>query len=917
MKKFGNIIHLVVAVVALLFTSSCREEFVESYPELRLDHEGLVKFSYEGKEGTSLGVYYDGDWYVEFEETHWLTITNTSGHGVGFIGITCAPNEGMSRKSVLTLHAGETTREITILQGSGVAFPEIAFSNSVVSVPNLVYKHRLYYTTNILEPLTLNVIYPEGVEPWISDAVFVPQDGENPGYVEFVTSSFAGTEERKATLSLSMTDAEEVTIEGLSEITQVTDTPYITIEDMLILSDAVENGVIDIDTNLTTLVESFEVKAEYISDEKDFFTSLAIVDGKIQYSISENATSARRKANLVVSLPSQDGTETLAQGSMLFQQRFVAIPQPIEWETLRASLNPNGSIIYTSNNDDYTYYVEGVVISDCENPNTEHNLNTGPNTITTFENDRTAYVQSLDGKYGFRLKFASVADNTLKRGQKVRVAIEAMKITGEPNPTRFTIENLTASNITDTGETATIVEKLRTIATLTDDDVYTHVTLQNLEFSQKYGSYTNVREHDAIDNPLKAPLADAPSGAYVHSAKDGAVNHLYDNEGNSIYMLINMNCTWRRDEQVPQGVGSVSGVIVHTLMERWGGNIGRYSIRPFDKSSINIAASGSAYQVLSEWYFGKNSHSIGVYVWNSNTTAGGYIVANNKTNSTTELVQNKLHATVDHSAGAGTANESAMMYNENRMLSPTGGVYGGGYPFNIISAYSAYTLPTTRPTARPFYGQVNCNVMEFQNNPAGWYVWDADEKWTGETKGIVLDFSTEGISGQSALVSFASWGGTGARDSEAAVSWTNAHGYPVYWKVEYATSDDGVAWSDYTEVKNTATKEFGYELRSIPWAVTKAGAKYTIHSTSNGSIYTQSDWGFGEVPYQFSLPADIFGKKRVKVRLAPKSDIIASWNSGEGSYNLGQTYSQTKISKTYAQPSSAAIGLKEVRIIYK
>jgi hypothetical protein len=189
----------------------------------------------------------------------------------------------------------------------------------------------------------------------------------------------------------------------------------------------------------------------------------------------------------------------------------------------------------------------------------------------------------------------------------------------------------------------------------------------------------------------------------------------------------------------------------------------------------------------------------------------------------------------------------------------------------------------------------------------------------GETLGIVLDFSTEGISGQSALVSFATWGGTSARDSEANVSWTNAHGFPVYWKVEYATSDDGTVWSDYTEVKNTATKELGYELRSLPWNVTDngAGMKYTIHKTANGTIATQSDWGFGEIPYQFSLPAEIFGKKRVKVRLAPKSDILASWNPGVASFNLGQTYSQVKAAKTYAQATSAAVALKEVRIIYK
>ena len=912
MKKFGNIISLVVALAAVLFTSSCKEEFVESYPELRLDTEG-ISVAYTGAE-TAIGVYYDGEWFVEYEETHWATISNTSGKGVGFISVKCAENAGMSRKLVLKLNAGGEVREISILQKSGIANPEIAFTASKVSVPNLAYKHRLYYRSNISEPLTLNVTFDKGVEPWITDAVFVPATEEEQGYVEFYATSFEGTEERKANISLSMTDASDVTVEGIAEITQANEAPYISIDDILVLSNAVENGAIDITTNLTTLLDSFVVEAEYISDEKDFFTNLSIENGKIKYSVSENATTARRKANLIVSLPNQvEGGEPLAKGSMLFQQRFVATPKAIAWETLRSQLNPNGSIIYTSNEDDYAFYVEGVVISDCDNPNNEHNLNTAANTITTRENDRTAYVQSLDGAYGFRLQFTEPSENTLKRGQKVRVAVDAAKITGEPNPTRFTIENLTSASITDTGETAPIVEKLRTISTLTDEDVYTHVTVQNLEFSQKYGSYTNIREQDAIENPLRVEFG---ANSQARPVKDGAASHLFDNEGKSIYMFINMNCAWRRDGQVPQGTGSVSGIIVHTYMERWGGNMGKYSIRPFDKSSIAIGTTASPYSLLTEWALNLATHSVGNYIWNSNTSKGGYVQCN-KTNSPTEHYINKLHATTDNTSGKNTANNSAMLYSENTMLSTTGAVLNSGYLPNVTSSYSAFTLPTTVPTAAPFYGTVRCDMVEFICNPAGWYVWDNEEKWTGETKGIVMEFSTEGISGSEALVSFATWGGTSSRDSEAHVSWTNAHGFPVYWKVEYSTSTDGTTWSEYTQVKNTATNEYGYELRSLPWATSNGTMKYTIHSTSNGSVSTQSDWGFGEQPHQFALPADIFGKKRVKIRLAPSSDILASWNPGAADYNLGQTHNQVRISKTYAQATTAAVSLKEVRIIYK
>lgn len=54
----------------------------------------------------------------------------------------------------------------------------------------------------------------------------------------------------------------------------------------------------------------------------------------------------------------------------------------------------------------------------------DQNLNTGPNSITTDENDCTNYVQSLDGRYGFRLKFAAPADNVCLRGEQVKILLD-------------------------------------------------------------------------------------------------------------------------------------------------------------------------------------------------------------------------------------------------------------------------------------------------------------------------------------------------------------------------------------------------------------------------------------------------------------------------------------------------------------
>lgn len=72
---------------------------------------------------------------------------------------------------------------------------------------------------------------------------------------------------------------------------------------------------------------------------------------------------------------------------------------------------------------------------------------------------------------------------------------------------RYTLRGLKAGNIEKAAEASALEPKARTIATLTDDDIYTYCALSGLEFSVKEGAYTNVREYDAIGNPCNANLS--------------------------------------------------------------------------------------------------------------------------------------------------------------------------------------------------------------------------------------------------------------------------------------------------------------------------------------------------------------------------------------------------------------------------
>ena len=63
--------------------------------------------------------------------------------------------------------------------------------------------------------------------------------------------------------------------------------------------------------------------------------------------------------------------------------------------------------------------LEALVVSDYRSQNMELNPNVSWDKVDLGENLRTAYVESPDGRYGFRLRFAGIYENRLERGDRV------------------------------------------------------------------------------------------------------------------------------------------------------------------------------------------------------------------------------------------------------------------------------------------------------------------------------------------------------------------------------------------------------------------------------------------------------------------------------------------------------------------
>lgn len=553
-----------MTLASALFAASCQKE-TESPTTMTLAvNDNTINL--EPKSGKEhVLVYAKGQWNADFKEAvEWAAIEEGSGTGNGEFILTYKKNPDILRRAEILLTAAgvDKTITITVNQEGEKGTPKLAFAENEKSYIAWEVKDAIAVESNINQSL----IKAESSVEWIGSLEL--KDGQ----LSFTVAENTTGEARKGTLTVSYTDIDESVYRAVAEITQGAEPGHLALNETEMAIEAFAGTkTAPWDCVLGTFMPELTSSVTYEGSQKDWISNVTTTTETLSFDVTDNETKEARTAVIKVELASKGIAVELKVTQGVKTRKY-------SFEELRAVLPSAGEQAFEGD------FFEGVIVADAGQKNMETNPMTSATSYDDNESAITNYVQSLDGKYGMRLKFATAADNTLKKGDKVKISLAGATLVREDNPVRYTLKGVSANTVT-VEENVQLTARQKTIAELTDEDIYTWVTLPDVEVSFCYGSWVNVRKE------------------WIDAKRINFDNRiLRDVNGNEIRMIVNTDTEWYlTDAGVPKGSGPVSGVIVNTTSEYYGsGILGKYQIRPMKLSDIEIKDNGFS-EILVAW----------------------------------------------------------------------------------------------------------------------------------------------------------------------------------------------------------------------------------------------------------------------------------------------------------------------------
>lgn len=590
---------------------------------------------------THVLVYADGEWTARLTRpVKWASLDRTSGYGNHEIVFSYSANYGISRKIGVIFQKGALADTVMFKQAGSLSDGQLSFTSGALSLvrsaadafapisTNLPYAldavnaEIVYYDENGLanDPLPVEMTRQdengeeiegeegegegeegEGepevpvanpVDPWITDLVLT-KDG-----LAFKVSANEGTLPRIADIKLSIENADGETFSTEVSIMQGLGDPMFTLESEAGEYRRVAQSVLvpTTDNNLAAYAPYFVYEVVYdveVAEGEEWIRNMSVTSDGLTFNLTENETGAPRTATINLSYTDALGNSVAATHRVT--QKFQDIIDELH-EMEPGVIAIDGEL-------------EGFIIGDFNSKNNAGNtFIEGDNKYDRTVNDRTNYVQSKDGMAGFMLVFDNAEDNNIPRYTPVKISVKGLNLVKNADPAYYVLTGLTASHVKTTGvaDEDKVPAKEKSVAELTDEDIFTMVTLKGLEIMCKDGAYTNLHEGYTFRDMTLNKI-----GSSSNSRTDQGSLRMYDREGNSIMMLTNILAPWRRTgtdvafgSVVPQGSGDFKGIIVHdetAKIDLGAEYMGRYQIRALVEEDIALDEEAAFTKTLVEW----------------------------------------------------------------------------------------------------------------------------------------------------------------------------------------------------------------------------------------------------------------------------------------------------------------------------
>ncbi|MBR6002364.1 MAG: BACON domain-containing protein [Bacteroidales bacterium] len=589
---------------------------------------------------------------------------------------------------------------------------------------------------------------------------------------------------------------------------------YIAASSMMVYNGTGEPSTVATDINIPIDEVTTEVR---ISGADEWIKDCRLTSSSLTFSTTDNTDrSYMRRAYIVLSYV--DGWKE-KQSEMLTVIQARAdnnIGSVFTAEDLRSVATVGG---YALPDD---ALIEGYIVSTTEGGNagdaqvSDYQQGTGVIDYTLTK--RTSYLESADGRYGFRL-IAALSSTGEYQNDFIRYSIICLKAGGavvkrsETEPYCYTIEGVSSDNIlTSADGTSSMPWKEKHIGELTDDDINTLVKIKDCEIAMRKGPFTPVNE------------GYTSACGYNRLAKYPIL--IRDIEGGSMYMFTNMSCTYRRTgETLPYGSGDITGIVVHEPYYSFekNGNIGRYQLRHLVREEIDLKQdfADNFSGIITEFRYAKFPGEFDETVLEN------------------PILATKGNGELCHTYGS-VSNFSPTYFYIGKSGSKYKNKYeeGAGIELDEGGIYQPWVDNGTESSQNTDgKGWFKDNLKLSWSNK---YWWDS-----GNSRGYcwLVNFSTEGIVSDKVSMQFAMY-----NNSQQARS-------PRYWKAQYSlTTTDTSADSDseWTDIGEFTVPDVAI------WA-------------------SQNDWqSLAPRVYDFPLPTEILGKPSVSIRLMPRSNRAAS-----------------------------------------